>query len=92
MGNYWKVDQRAVDVNPIVISYLQQSRLKRKLLEIAVPGRLNDDEISSSAGVGGGGTSGMSFVVVGKLVYELARERGLGTEIPTNLFLQDVRN
>ena len=41
---------------------------------------------------GGGGTSGMSFVVVGKLVYELARERGLGTEIPTNLFLQDVRN
>ena len=62
------------------------------LIQGTVPGRLNDDEISSSAGVGGGGTSGMSFVVVGKLVYELARERGLGTEIPTNLFLQDVRN
>ena len=62
------------------------------LIQGTAPGRLNDDEISSSAGVGGGGTSGMSFVVVGKLVYELARERGLGTEIPTNLFLQDVRN
>jgi hypothetical protein len=34
----------------------------------------------------------MSFVVVGKLIYDLARERGLGTEIPTDLFLQDVRN
>ena len=62
------------------------------LIQGTAPGRLNDDEISSSAGVGGGGTSGMSFVVVGKLVYELAREHGLGTEIPTDLFLQDVRN
>jgi len=62
------------------------------LIQGTAPGRFNDDEISSSTGGDGGGTSGMSFVVVGKLVYELARERGLGTEIPTDLFLQDVRN
>jgi alanine dehydrogenase len=62
------------------------------LIQGRAQGRLTDAEISSSSGVGGGGTSGMSFVVVGKLVYELARERGLGTEIPTDLFLQDVRN
>jgi alanine dehydrogenase len=62
------------------------------LIQGTAQGRLHDDEISSSSGVGGGGTAGMSFVVVGKLIYDLARERGLGTEIPTDLFLQDVRN
>ena len=62
------------------------------LIRGTAQGRLTDDEISSSSGVGGGATSGMSFVVVGKLIYDLARERGLGTEIPTDLFLQDVRN
>ncbi len=62
------------------------------LIQGTAQGRLSDDEISSSSGVGGGGTAGMSFVVVGRLVYELARERGLGTEMPTDLFLQDVRN
>ena len=41
MGNYWKAGQRAVDVDPIVISYLQQATPKRKLLEIAIPGRVN---------------------------------------------------
>jgi alanine dehydrogenase len=62
------------------------------LIQGTAQGRLSDDEISSSSGEGGGATSGMSFVVVGRLVYDLARERGLGTEIPTDLFLQDVRN
>jgi hypothetical protein len=52
----------------------------------------NDEEISSSSGVGGAETSGLSFVVVGRLIYDLARERGLGTEVPTDLFMQDVRN
>ena len=62
------------------------------LIEGTAQGRLNDAEISSSQGIGTAGTSGMSFVAVGRLVYELARERGLGTEVPTDLFLQDVRN
>ncbi len=55
-------------------------------------GRVDDTEVSSSQGIGAGGTSGLSFVVVGRLVYQLARERGLGTEVPTDLFIQDVRN
>jgi alanine dehydrogenase len=62
------------------------------LIQGKAQGRLNDEEISSSTGVGGGGTAGLSFVVVGKLIYDLARERGLGTEVPTELFMQDVRN
>lgn len=62
------------------------------LIQGTAQGRLNDDEISSSSGEGGAETSGLSFVVVGRLIYDLARERGLGTEVPTDLFMQDVRN
>ncbi|MGB1707211.1 MAG: hypothetical protein ACPHF4_05245 [Rubripirellula sp.] len=39
MGQYWKFDSKAVSINPRVIAYLQGSQHKRKLLEIAVPGR-----------------------------------------------------
>jgi len=39
MGQYWKFDKKAVDINPRVIAYLQGSQPKRKLLQIAVPGR-----------------------------------------------------
>ena len=39
MGQYWKVDERAVDISPVVLDYLQQAGPKRTLLEIAVPGR-----------------------------------------------------
>jgi hypothetical protein len=41
MGQYWKFDKQAVDINPRVITYLQGSTPKRKLLEIAVPGRVD---------------------------------------------------
>lgn len=39
MGQYWKAGQKAVDISPGVISYLQRSE-KRKLVEIAIPGRI----------------------------------------------------
>jgi hypothetical protein len=39
MGQYWKVDERAVDISPNVMQYLQQTSPQRTLLEIAVPGR-----------------------------------------------------
>lgn len=59
-------------------------------------GRLNDQEISSSGSVGGGergeGKQGLQFVTVASLVYDLARQAGLGHEVPTEWFLQDVRD
>lgn len=56
-------------------------------------GRLTDDEISASGGVGGrGGKQGLQFVTVGSLVYDLARAAGLGREVPTEWFLQDIRD
>ncbi|MCM2369500.1 hypothetical protein [Aporhodopirellula aestuarii] len=41
MGQYWKADQLAVNVSPTVMSYLQRAEPKKKLLEIAVPGRVD---------------------------------------------------
>lgn len=38
------------------------------------------------------GNQGLQFSAVGGLVYQLAKERGLGREIPTDWFLQDIRD
>lgn len=36
--------------------------------------------------------SGMHFAAVGAILYEKAREQGVGQEIPTEWFLQDIRD
>jgi alanine dehydrogenase len=59
------------------------------------PGRLTDREISASSGVKVGGedsVKGLQFVTVGSLVYDRARAAGLGRELPTEWFLQDIRD
>ncbi len=38
------------------------------------------------------GSQGLQFAAVGGRVYQLAKERGLGREIPTDWFLQDIRD
>jgi ornithine cyclodeaminase/alanine dehydrogenase-like protein (mu-crystallin family) len=38
------------------------------------------------------GTQGLQFAAVGGRVYQLARAHGLGREIPTDWFLQDIRD
>jgi ornithine cyclodeaminase/alanine dehydrogenase-like protein (mu-crystallin family) len=39
-----------------------------------------------------GGNQGLQFAAVGWLVYQKARELGLGRELPTEWFLQDIRD
>ena len=39
LGQYWKLNQLAVNANPGVIAYLQRATPKKSLLQIAVPGR-----------------------------------------------------
>ncbi|MCP3695756.1 MAG: hypothetical protein GY917_26395 [Planctomycetaceae bacterium] len=39
LGQYWKLNQLAVNASPSVLSYLQRAKPKRSLLQIAVPGR-----------------------------------------------------
>ena len=38
------------------------------------------------------GNWGVQFSAVGGLVWRLAKERGLGVELPLSWFVQDVRN
>jgi hypothetical protein len=40
LGNYWRDDDPAVAIEPGVMAYLQATEPKRRLLEIAVPGRV----------------------------------------------------
>jgi len=39
LGSYWRADDPAVAIDPGVMAYLQAAEPKRRLLEIAVPGR-----------------------------------------------------
>lgn len=64
-----------------------------QLISGTAQGRLHEEEISSSAGrAGGEGGQGLAFVTVGRLVYDLAKKKGLGVQMPTELFLQDIRD
>ena len=51
------------------------------------PGRTSDDQITGLVLRG----DGVQFTAVGHLVYSRCKETGLGTEIPTDLFLQDEK-
>ena len=51
------------------------------------PGRTSDRQITGLVLRG----DGVQFTAVGHLVYQRCKERGLGTEIPTELFLQDEK-
>ena len=52
-------------------------------------GRRSPQEITYSER---GNLQGAQFHAVAGRVYELARERGVGREIPTEWFLQDIRD
>jgi alanine dehydrogenase len=53
------------------------------------PGRSSDRQITYSER---GNVQGAQFFAVAGKVYELAKERGLGKEIPTEWLLQDIRD
>jgi len=61
----------------------------KDLLEGRVGGRRRPEEITYSER---GGLRGVQFAAIAGKVYELARARGLGRELPTQWFLQDIRN
>jgi alanine dehydrogenase len=59
------------------------------LLDGKAKGRTSADQITYSER---GNLQGAQFYAVGGKVYEEAKRQGLGYEIPTSLFLQDIRN
>jgi ornithine cyclodeaminase/alanine dehydrogenase-like protein (mu-crystallin family) len=54
-----------------------------------VPGRSSPDDITFFIN---SGTQGLQFAAVAGRVYQLAKERGLGHTVPTEWFLQDIRD
>jgi alanine dehydrogenase len=54
-----------------------------------VPGRTNDTQITFYHNLG---NQGLQFSAVGGLVYRKAKAAGVGREIPTEWFLQDIRD
>jgi len=52
-------------------------------------GRTDDDQITYYHNIG---NQGLQFSSVGGLVYEKAKEAGVGREMPTEWFLQDIRD
>jgi alanine dehydrogenase len=61
----------------------------KDLIEGDAPGRTSRDQITYSER---GNLQGNQFWAVGGVVFERARARGLGHHIPTEWFLQDIRN
>ena len=59
------------------------------LLSDEKSGRSSTEQITYSER---GNLQGAQFYAVAGRVYELARERNLGNEVPTDWFLQDIRN
>jgi len=53
------------------------------------PGRQNDEQVTFYHNMG---NQGLQFSSVGALVYRKAKVAGLGREIPTDWFLQDIRD
>jgi alanine dehydrogenase len=52
-------------------------------------GRTSPDQITFYRNVG---NQGLQFSAVGGWIYEVARQKGVGREIPTDWFLQDIRD
>ncbi len=59
------------------------------LLAGRVKGRTNSDQVTF---FNNHGSQGLQFAAVGGKVYQLAKEAGVGREIPTDWFLEDVRD
>ena len=53
-----------------------------------IPGRESDTESIYFDN----NSAGLQFAAVGRVVYEAAKEQGLGMEIPMDWFQQDIRN
>lgn len=63
----------------------------KDVLDERASARMDRDEILSS-GAGAYGIQGLQFASVAGLAYQRALDCGLGREIPTDWFLQDIRN
>lgn len=82
-------DERARIPNPVEDVYQGKYESLVDLMVGKSRGRQSADDITYFIN---SGTQGLQFAAVAGRVYALARERGLGREVPTDWFLQDIRD
>jgi ornithine cyclodeaminase/alanine dehydrogenase-like protein (mu-crystallin family) len=82
-------DGRAGNKRAYRVSLPEKRITLAQLLNGTAKGRTSADQITWSER---GNLQGAQFYSVGGKVYELAKQAGLGHEIPTSLFLQDIRD
>ncbi len=83
-------DEMARIPNPTVDNY--QGNFFNYFMDMRagkVPGRASPSQVSFFINAG---TQGLQFAACAGKVYQLAKEQGLGRELPTEWFLQDVRD
>jgi len=59
------------------------------LVSSKISGRTSNDDITLYLNTG---NQGLQFAAVGKVVFDKAKNLNLGHEIPTEMFLQDIRD
>jgi ornithine cyclodeaminase/alanine dehydrogenase-like protein (mu-crystallin family) len=83
-------DEKARIPNPVVDNY--RGDFFQYFMDLRagkVPGRTSPEQITFFINAG---TQGLQFAACAGKVYQLAREKGAGRELPTEWFLQDVRD
>ena len=71
------------------IRLLTEAGVSHAVMAGQVPGRTSDEQVTFYRNVG---NQGLQFSAVGQVVYRKAVEAGVGHEIPTEWFLQDIRD
>lgn len=85
-----RAEERARIPNPVVDNY--RGDFFKYFMDLKagkVPGRTRAEQITFFINAG---TQGLQFAACAGRIYELAREKGVGREIPTEWLLQDVRD
>lgn len=80
---------RSTDANPAIMEIVHQLPSLVDVMAGTVPGRSDDTQVTFYLT---NGLAGVQFAALCAKVYELARAYGLGHEVPTEWFTQDIRD
>ena len=86
-AEFWK--HRRLGKRAPTITGLGNDTMLADILNSKMPGRTSDKQITYSER---GNIQGAQFFAVAGVAYEEAKKQGLGREIPTEWFLQDIRD
>jgi len=80
----------SLEVSPFAALRADVERIPfEEILMGAEPGRKSNDQVTFFQN---SGNQGIQFSSVGALCYNRAKQAGLGRELPTEWFLQDIRD